>query len=185
MIGYAILAHYTQLESGREAARRGACHSAAARAWGRTRLAITLSAHVACIRGPRCNSHRDLLAGPQSNFPLVYLLEDVGFYALLSLTFARSLVSGRMPLCTHWADLVHGPLPPLVARYTRKTTAAWAVFFALIAAASLALYSGRAAAHLVGVLLLCDVSARRADVHRRICRATPCAAAAAPQRTMG
>jgi uncharacterized membrane protein len=35
---------------------------------------------------------------------------------------------------------VHGPLPPLVARYTRKATAAWAVFFALIAAASLALY---------------------------------------------
>ena len=45
-----------------------------------------------------------------------------------------------MPLCTHWADLVHGPLPPLVARYTRKTTVAWAVFFALIAAASFTLY---------------------------------------------
>jgi uncharacterized membrane protein len=76
----------------------------------------------------------------ERNFSLVYLLEDVGFYAVLSLTFARSLASGRVPLCTHWADIVHGPLPPLVASYTRKTTAAWAVFFALIAAASLALY---------------------------------------------
>ena len=76
----------------------------------------------------------------ERNFPLVYLLEDVGFYALLSLTFARSLARGRVPLCTHWADLVHGPLPPLVARYTRKTTVAWAVFFALIAAASFTLY---------------------------------------------
>jgi uncharacterized membrane protein len=76
----------------------------------------------------------------ERNFPLVYLLEDLGFYVLLSLTFARSLARGRVPLCTYWADLVHGPLPPVVARYTRNTTVAWAVFFALIAATSLALY---------------------------------------------
>ena len=76
----------------------------------------------------------------ESNFALVYLLEDLGFYGLLSATFARSLVGGRVPLCTYWADLVHGPLPALVERYTRKTTAAWALFFALIAATSLALY---------------------------------------------
>ena len=76
----------------------------------------------------------------ESNFPMVYLLEDLGFYGLLSGTFARSLMGGRIPLCTYWADLVHGPLPELVERYTRKTTAAWALFFALIAATSVALY---------------------------------------------
>jgi uncharacterized membrane protein len=76
----------------------------------------------------------------QSNFPLLYLLEDIGFYGLLSVTFARSLVGGRVPLCTYWADLVHGPLPAQVTRYTRKATAAWALFFALVGAASLALY---------------------------------------------
>jgi len=76
----------------------------------------------------------------RSNFSLLYLLEDIGFYSLLSVTFARSLVGGRVPLCTYWADLVHGPLPALVARYTRKATAAWALFFALVGAASLALY---------------------------------------------
>jgi uncharacterized membrane protein len=76
----------------------------------------------------------------ESNFSLLYLLEDLGFYGLLSVTFARSLVGGRVPLCTYWADLVHGPLPALVVRYTRNATAAWALFFALIATASLTLY---------------------------------------------
>jgi uncharacterized membrane protein len=76
----------------------------------------------------------------EHNYSLLYLLEDVGVYALLGMTFARSLVGGRVPLCTYWADLVHGPLPANVARYTRTTTAVWAVFFALVAATSLALY---------------------------------------------
>jgi uncharacterized membrane protein len=76
----------------------------------------------------------------ERNFSLLYLLEDLGFYGVLSVTFARSLVGGRVPLCTYWADLVHGPLPAPVARYTRNTTAAWALFFALVGAASLALY---------------------------------------------
>lgn len=76
----------------------------------------------------------------EGNFPLVYLVEECGVYALLSFTFARTLARGRVPLCTHWAHLVHGPLPPAVARYTRNTTAAWALFFALITCASLALY---------------------------------------------
>jgi uncharacterized membrane protein len=76
----------------------------------------------------------------EGNFPLVYFLEECGVYALLSFTFARSLLPGRTPLCTRWADILHGPLPPAVALYTRNTTAAWAVFFALIACVSLLLY---------------------------------------------
>ena len=76
----------------------------------------------------------------EANFPLVYLLEECSVYALLSFTFARTLLLGRVPLCTHWAHLVHGPLPVAVARYTRSTTIAWALFFALITCASLALY---------------------------------------------
>jgi uncharacterized membrane protein len=76
----------------------------------------------------------------EGNFSLVYFLEECGVYALLGFTFARSLLPGRLPLCTRWADLLHGPLPPAVARYTRNTTAAWAVFFALMTCASLLLY---------------------------------------------
>jgi uncharacterized membrane protein len=76
----------------------------------------------------------------EGHFALVYFLEECGAYALLGLTFARSLLPGRTPLCTRWADLLHGPLPDQVARYTRNTTAAWAVFFALLTCASLLLY---------------------------------------------
>lgn len=76
----------------------------------------------------------------EANFPLLYLLEECGVYAVLSFTFARSLLPGRIPLCTYWADRLHGPLPAVVARYTRSTTAAWAVFFALLTCASLLLY---------------------------------------------
>ena len=77
----------------------------------------------------------------ESNYSLVYLLEDLMLYGLLSLTFARSLAKNRVPLCTYWATLVHGPLPPVVQSYTRTVTAVWAVFFALIGATSIALYA--------------------------------------------
>ena len=140
VIGYALLANYTNLTPG--AKPLGAVLAIApplvlgvGLAWrSRYRIvSLALAALVVALIGV----YWQVL---ERNFPLVYLLEDLGFYVLLSLTFARSLTGGRVPLCTYWADLVHGPLPPLVARYTRNTTVAWAVFFALIAATSLALY---------------------------------------------
>jgi uncharacterized membrane protein len=76
----------------------------------------------------------------ESRFSLVYLLEDVMLYGLLCFAFARSLAQDRQPLCTYWASLAHGTLPPVVARYTRKVTAAWAVLFSLIVATSTVLY---------------------------------------------
>jgi uncharacterized membrane protein len=77
----------------------------------------------------------------ESRYSLLYLLEDAALYGLLSLTFARSLTQGRTPLCTYWASSVHGALPPVLARYTRKVTAAWAVLFMAIVAGSIALYA--------------------------------------------
>jgi uncharacterized membrane protein len=38
------------------------------------------------------------------------------------------------------ADKVHGPLTPAEERYTRRVTAAWTVFFASIAAATVGFY---------------------------------------------
>ena len=76
----------------------------------------------------------------QRIFPQFYLLQECGVYALLGFTFARTLLPGQVPICTHWATLVHGPLPAQVARYTRNTTAAWALFFALITLVSLVLF---------------------------------------------
>jgi uncharacterized membrane protein len=70
-----------------------------------------------------------------THFAWAYLLQQCGAYALLALTFGRSLRAGTIPLCTRWADRVHGPLSPRVAAYTRRVTLAWAAFFALMAAA--------------------------------------------------
>jgi len=139
-IGYAILVHYTN--SNANAKPLGVVLASApplalglALAW-RSSYRLPALALAALLAGLILSHWRIL----QSKYPLVYLLEDVGVYALLSVTFARSLVRPRVPLCTYWADLVHGPLPAAVARYTRKTTAAWAIFFVLIGATSLTLY---------------------------------------------
>jgi uncharacterized membrane protein len=74
------------------------------------------------------------------HFPWLYLLQQAGAYALLGLTFGRSLIADRVPLCTRWAALVHGPLAPAVARYTRSVTAAWTLFFALMTTTLIALF---------------------------------------------
>ena len=63
------------------------------------------------------------------NFPIVYLIQQCGFYAIMAFTFGRSLLSGRIPLCTQLADKVHGPLSALELRYTRQVTVAWVLFF--------------------------------------------------------
>jgi uncharacterized membrane protein len=65
------------------------------------------------------------------NFPIVYLIQQCGFYAIMAFTFGRSLLKGRVPLCTQLADKVHGPLSALELRYTRNVTTAWVIFFLL------------------------------------------------------
>jgi uncharacterized membrane protein len=76
----------------------------------------------------------------EKNFPLVYLLQEGGLYSLLAASFGQSLFGGRVALCTQIADKVHGPLTPQELRYTRRVTAAWALFFALITVATLSLF---------------------------------------------
>ena len=74
------------------------------------------------------------------NFSIVYLVQQVGFYSIMAFTFGRSLRQGRVPLCTHIADRVHGPLSTLELRYTRKATLAWVIFFLLNLAATFLLF---------------------------------------------
>jgi uncharacterized membrane protein len=76
----------------------------------------------------------------EGHYSLVYLVQQAGTYAALALVFGRTLADGREPLCAHFAALVHGPLAPEVARYTRRVTQAWTVFFAVMAAALLVLF---------------------------------------------
>jgi uncharacterized membrane protein len=74
------------------------------------------------------------------NFPLISLVEGSGIYALLGLTFGQSLLPGRVALCTRLADRVHGPLSAHELRYTWRVTAAWTMFFFVIAAMSVILF---------------------------------------------
>jgi len=76
----------------------------------------------------------------RQNYPLINLVQDSSVYCLLGFTFARSLMPGRVALCTQLADKEHGPLSAQEVRYTRQVTAAWTLFFFLITAASILLF---------------------------------------------
>jgi uncharacterized membrane protein len=74
------------------------------------------------------------------NFTIVYLLQQCGFNAILAFGFGRSLLEGRVPLCTQLADRLHGPLSLRELRYTRRVTGAWVIFFLLNMAATFLLF---------------------------------------------
>jgi uncharacterized membrane protein len=76
----------------------------------------------------------------EKNFGVVYLLQEGGFYGLMAASFGRSLLGGRVALCTQLADKVHGPLTPQEVLYTRRVTAAWTLFFISITAATVSLF---------------------------------------------
>jgi uncharacterized membrane protein len=67
--------------------------------------------------------------------------EHVSFNLAMAVLFGHTLLRGREPLCSRYACLVHGPLTPAVARYTRRITAAWMLFFIAMAGASTLLFA--------------------------------------------
>jgi uncharacterized membrane protein len=76
----------------------------------------------------------------ENNYDWADLAQQCGLYGLVAFGFARSLFGGRVPLCTQLAMKMHGALTPIEIDYTRRATAAWAMFYALIAAAILMLF---------------------------------------------
>ncbi len=60
-------------------------------------------------------------------------------YFGLAVLFALTLLPGRQPLVTRIATLLDGELDTAALRYTRRVTAAWAVFLCLLGAVSLLL----------------------------------------------
>jgi uncharacterized membrane protein len=68
----------------------------------------------------------------EGSFTWVYLIQEAGFYSLMAASFGQSLLGDRVALCTQLADKIHGPLTPQEVLYTRRVTAAWALFFILI-----------------------------------------------------
>jgi uncharacterized membrane protein len=77
----------------------------------------------------------------ERNFSVVYLLQEIGLYGLMAATFGRSLLGDRVALCTQLADRIHGPLSAEEVRYTRRITAAWALFFLIITVATVGFFA--------------------------------------------
>jgi uncharacterized membrane protein len=74
------------------------------------------------------------------SFTILSLIQQGGFYAILALSFGLSLRKNHVPLCTQLADKIHGPLTVLEQRYTRRVTAAWAIFLCSQVATTLLLF---------------------------------------------
>lgn len=68
------------------------------------------------------------------------LVQQCGAYALVSWSFGRTLVGGRVPLCTQLTAKLHGPATPPEIIYTRWATLAWTLVYALLAATILILF---------------------------------------------
>jgi len=140
VIGYPLLAHYTNKSA--HSGNLGALVAIAP---------VVLFALVLVWRSPRrivmlgvlVLACATLWAGWPAltqHFGMVYWLQYVGMNLVLFITFARTLIAGRQPLCTQFAASVHAPLTPQQEIYTRQITIAWSLFFVAMAAASTLLF---------------------------------------------
>ena len=78
----------------------------------------------------------------QRSFSGLFFIEHVTVNIALAVLFGRTLAPDAEPLCTRFARIMHGGLPPGVAGYTRQLTLAWTLFFICVAAISCVLYAG-------------------------------------------
>ena len=76
-----------------------------------------------------------------------YGVPHAAIYLSLLWLFGRTLRAGREPLITRLARRLHGTLPPQLAAYTRRLTAAWCVFFGAQLVASVLLFRFASLAH--------------------------------------
>ncbi len=140
LIGYPLLAHYTNESA--HGGKLGALVAiapvlliAGALAWRSERRFIMLAAlMLACVAL--------WLGWPvlERHFGLVYWLQNMAMQLILFMTFARTLIAGRQPLCTRFAEALHAPMTPQHVIYTRQVTLAWSLFFAAMALVSTLLF---------------------------------------------
>ena len=140
VIGYPLLAHYTN-----ESAHSGNLGALVAIA------PVVLIALVLAWRSPRrvimmgvpvllCIALWAGWSALENHFGLVYWLQYVGMQLILFMTFGRTLIAGRQPLCTRFAEAVHAPLTPQHEIYARQVTIAWTLFFLAMALDSTLLF---------------------------------------------
>lgn len=70
----------------------------------------------------------------------LYLAQHAGIHAALGLLFGRTLLPGRKALISAMAERVHRVVTPDMAAYTRRLTAIWTGYFALMTGLSLGLF---------------------------------------------
>ncbi len=140
VIGYPLLAHYTN-----QSAQDGNLGLLVAVA------PVVLVGLVLAWRSPRrfimlgvlmllCIALWAGWSALEYHFGLVYWLQHVGMLLVLFITFGRTLIAGRQPLCTRFAQAVHAVVTPQHEIYTRQVTVAWTLFFAAMALASTLLF---------------------------------------------
>ena len=76
----------------------------------------------------------------ERNTPWVYYLQHVIMFVALGAAFGVTLRPGQEALCTRLARAVQGPLSAHAEGYSRGVTLAWALFCAVMVAASTLLY---------------------------------------------
>jgi uncharacterized membrane protein len=140
-VAYAVLAHLSNARPGHEILgvllSMGPLWIAALiLAWRSPHRLVALAA-VAIGTGLVILRWSDL----EAHFAWVYLAQQAGTYLILAAAFGRTLGAGRKPLCARFAEAVHGPLAPDVARYTRAVTLAWTILFCMLAALLVVLYA--------------------------------------------
>lgn len=141
VIGYPFLAHYTN--SSAHSSNLGAFLAIAP---------LTLISLVLAWRSPRrmvmlavlvlvCVALWTQWLALEHHYGLVYWLQHVGMQLILLIIFGRTLIAGRQPLCTRFAEAVHAaPLTTQHEIYARQVTIAWTLFFASMALISSMLF---------------------------------------------
>lgn len=171
-IAYALLAHFTMSTDGHGtlgtivALAPFACVIFSIAWHSGRRIGALLAVGAACL----------LLgltwATVSRHYDYIYWAEHAGTQAFLFCFFGRTLATGREPLCSHIARVVHGSLTPALERYTRQVTLAWTCFFGLMTTASTLLFFGAPlatwswfanflTAPLIAAMFLAEYAARR------------------------
>lgn len=71
----------------------------------------------------------------------IFWLLDIGLMMALLITFGRTLLQDRKPLCVFFAEIINGGVLPADHEiYARKVTIAWVMFFAMIIIVSTLLF---------------------------------------------
>ena len=140
LIGYPLLAHYTNESAhnpglGAMVAIAPVVLVGFVLAWHSHRRLIMLGA-LALL----CAAMSAAWSVLENHFELVYWLQNIAMQLVLLMTFGRTLIAGRKPLCTFFAEELYGPITPQHEIYTRQVTVAWTLFFAAMAVASTLLF---------------------------------------------